>query len=302
MKPASLGLGWGEVDQSQLVQDLLDDRAGEVCRSAGTEREADERLDVVVATGGHQRADPPQVPSGGPGALGVDEQAPLDLRANQRAQTQQVDLPGPPRCRRGGAPPTKRRLVGVVDRDRPAELFVAVPPRRRQPRAAGPFVTLVAAAMPRAQAKRRVGEVGTDRHPTGPVAGKGQLLAQPRGQVRGFAVGLLVVLPSAQMPLAQPQLGMRNRPLRTHPAGQLLGPHVALQTRCGGEKRGLAHAALTFARPLPQMLRAQIRAARPRSLTAVRPHTPSDRSGAGAGSRSRPGERSDRTKDRRSGW
>ena len=71
------------------------------------------------------------------------------------------------------------------------------------------------------------------------------------------------------MPLAQPQLGMRNRPLRTHPADQLLGPHVARQTRCSGEKRGLAHAALTFARKLLQMLRAQIRAARPRSLTTA---------------------------------
>ena len=125
-----------------------------------------QRLDVLVATRGHQRADPTQVPSGRPGALGVDEQAPLDLRAHQWAQTPQVDLPGPPRCRRGGAPPAKRRLVGVFDRDRPAELFIAVPPRRRQPRAAGPFVTVVAAGMPRAQAKRRVGQVGADRHPT----------------------------------------------------------------------------------------------------------------------------------------
>jgi hypothetical protein len=56
------------------------------------------------------------------------------------------------------------------------------------------------------------------------------------------------------MPLAQPQLGMRNRPLRAHPAGQLLGSHVALQTRCGGEKRGLAYAALSFACKLLQML------------------------------------------------
>ena len=196
-------------------------------------------------------------------------QAPLDLRAHQWPQTPQVDLPGPEGCGRGGAPPTKRRLVGVVDRDRPAELFVAVPPRRRQLCAAGPFIAVVAAVMPGAQTERRVGEVGTDRHPTAAVAGQGQLLAQPGGQVRDVAVGSLVVLPSAQMPLAQPQLGMRNRSLRTHPAGHLLGPHVALQTGCGGEKRGLAHAALTFARKLLQMLRAQIRSARARSLTTA---------------------------------
>jgi hypothetical protein len=249
-----LGLGWGEVDQSQLVQDLLDDRTSKVRGSAGTELEAEQRLDVLFATRGHQRADPTQVPSGRPQALGVDEQAPLDLRTHQGAQTQQVDLPGPPRRRRGGTPPTKRRLVDVFDRDWPAELFIAVPPRRRQRRAAGPFVTLVAAAMPGAQAKRRVGEVGTDRYPTRSIAGKTQLLAQPRRQVRGFAGGPPVMLPSAQMPLAQPQLGMRNRPLRTHPADELLGPHMTLQTRRGGEKRGLAHAPLTFARPLLQML------------------------------------------------
>ena len=177
--------------------------------------------------------------------------------------------PGHHGAGRGGTPPTKRRLVGVVDRNRPAELFKAVPPRRRQPRAAGPFVTVVAAGMPRAQAKRRVGQVGADRHPTGPVAGKGQLLTQPRGQVGGFAVGLLVVLPSAQVPLTQPQLGMGNWPLGAHPAGQFLGPHMALQTRCRAEKRSLTYAALAFARPLPQMLRAQIRPARARSLTVV---------------------------------
>ena len=116
-----LGLGGGEVDQSQLVQDLLDDRAGEVRGSAGAEREADQRLDVVVATRGHQRADPPQVPSGGPGALGVDEQAPLDLRAHQWPQTQQIDLPGPPRCRAwwrttDETPPRRRSRSGPAGR------------------------------------------------------------------------------------------------------------------------------------------------------------------------------------------
>ncbi len=63
------------------------------------------------------------------------------------------------------------------------------------------------------------------------------------------------------MPLAQSQLGMSDRPLWTHPADHLLGPHVALQTGCGGEKRGLAHAALAFASKLLQMLGAQIRSA-----------------------------------------
>jgi hypothetical protein len=62
---------------------------------------------------------------------------------------------------------------------------------------------------------------------------------------------------------------MRNRPLRTHPTDHLLGPHMALETRCGGEKRRLAHAALTLPCPLPQMLRAQIRTARPGSLTTA---------------------------------
>jgi hypothetical protein len=69
------------------------------------------------------------------------------------------------------------------------------------------------------------------------------------------------------MPLAQPQLGMGNRPLRAYPAGQLLGSRVARQTRCSGEKRGLAYAALSFARILLQMLRAHIGAARARSFT-----------------------------------
>ena len=114
----------------------------------------------------------------------------------------------------------------------------------------------------------------TDAHetrsaPAGSVTGKGQLLAQPRGQVRVSATGVLVVCPSAQTPLAQPQFGMRNRPLRTHPTDHLLGPHMALETRCGGEKRRFAHAALTLPCPLPQMLRAQIRTARPGSLTPV---------------------------------
>jgi hypothetical protein len=63
-----------------------------------------------------------------------------------------------------------------------------------------------------------------------------------------------MVLPSAPMPLAQPQLGVRGRPVRAHPAGQLLGSRVALQTRCSGQKRGLAYATLTFARELLQML------------------------------------------------
>jgi hypothetical protein len=253
-EPGVLGLGGGEVDQSQLVQDLVGNRAGELGATAHAELHAEQRLDILVATRGHQRADPTQIPSGRPGALSVHEQAPLDLRAHQGAQTQQVDLPGPEGCGRGDAPPAKRRLVVVFDRHWPAELFVAVPPRRRQPHVAGPFVTLVAALMPPAQAQRRIGEVGADRHPTASVAGKGQLLAQPGGQVRVSAVGLLMVGPPAQMPLAQSQLGMGNRPLRTQLADHLLGPHVAFQTRCGGEKRGLAHAALTIARPLPQML------------------------------------------------
>ena len=62
--------------------------------------------------------------------------------------------------------------------------------------------------------------------------------------------------------------GMRDRPLRTDLAGHLLGAYVARQTRCGAEKSGLAHATLTIARPLLQMLRAQIRPARAGSLTA----------------------------------
>jgi hypothetical protein len=37
------------------------------------------------------------------------------------------------------------------------------------------------------------------------------------------------------MPLAQPQLGMRDRAFRTHSAAPRL--YMALQTRCGGEKR-----------------------------------------------------------------
>jgi hypothetical protein len=73
--------------------------------------------------------------------------------------------------------------------------------------------------------------------------------------------------PPAQVPLAQPQLGMRNRPLQAHPASHLLGPHLALQTRCRSEKRSLAYAAVTLDCPLPHMLLAQIRPARARSLT-----------------------------------
>ncbi len=82
----------------------------------------------------------------------------------------------------------------------------------------------------------------------------GQLLAQPDSQVRAFDIGVRVLAPLAQMPVAQPQAAMRNRPLGAHPADRLLGSCMALQTRCGGEKCGLADAALSFARKLLQML------------------------------------------------
>jgi hypothetical protein len=46
---------------------------------------------------------------------------------------------------------------------------------------------------------------------------------------------------------------MRNRLPRTDPADHMLSAHVALQTRCSAEKRGLTYAALSFARKLLQM-------------------------------------------------
>src|SRR4029077_12238453 len=44
---------------------------------------------------------------------------------------------------------------------------------------------------------------------------------------------------------------------------------MARQTRCGGEKRGLAHATLAFARKMLQMLWAHIRSTRSRPLATV---------------------------------
>ena len=107
------GIGRGVVDQPQLALDLLGDRAGHLRTAADVGLQADQRVELQVAAGGHQRPEPPELPALRPGAAGVDEQSPLDLRGHQRPQPEQVD-PAAARWRRAwwrtsGGTPARRR-------------------------------------------------------------------------------------------------------------------------------------------------------------------------------------------------
>src|ERR1700730_19068724 len=129
------GIGGRVVDQPQLALDLLGDRAAHLRTAADVGLQADQRVELQVAAGGHQRTDPPQLPALRPGAASVDEQSPLDLRGRQRPQPEQID-PAAARWRRGGgAPAAERLLVGVVDRHRLAGPLLAdpTPPRPDTP-------------------------------------------------------------------------------------------------------------------------------------------------------------------------
>ena len=201
-EPGVLGLGRGEIDQSQLVQDLLGDRAGERRGAAGPELEIDQRVHLKGPAGGHQGADPAQVPPGRPSPLSVHEQAPLDFRSHQRTQPAQVDLPWPRLRRNRRAPAPELRLVVVLKRDRLPALLIPLPPAPRHGRPAGCAVTAVAAAVPGAQSERRISQARADDHTAGPVAGAGLLLARPEREVRARTLLVPADRPPAQMPLA----------------------------------------------------------------------------------------------------
>ena len=209
----------------------------------------------------------------------------ISARTSGRRPTQ-VDLPGPRTVRAwwrtsGETLPRRRSRSGPAGRT--ARSGATTTTAASRVRAVVP--RLVAAARARGTspaASRR----GSCRPPPDSVRSRAAGSCSPSHAARSAAcaAGLLGgAYQRLRCRWHRPQLSMRDRPLRAHPAGQLLGPHVPRPTRCGGEERGLAHAALPFARPLPQMLRAQIRAARARAAHNRRPHTPSDRSGARRG-------------------
>jgi len=69
----------------------------------------------------------------------------------------------------------------------------------------------------------------------------------------------LLVSPPAQVPLAQPQLGVGGGPFRADPAGDLLDPDMPVQPVGGGDEGCLADAALAGGNPVIEMGRAQVR-------------------------------------------
>ena len=154
--------------------------------------------------------------------------------------------------------------------------------------------------MARAQPQRRVRAAQTHRHHTGPVPGQRALAVQPFVELGGLADRLLVAEPAHLVRATQPQLRLRDRPVRADPARRVLDPHEPRQTRCGGKERGLADAARPLPAPLNLVLPAQIPVHPSAAAGTRRPCRPTGRSDAPAGRRSRPAGTSDRTTVRRS--
>ena len=198
----------GEVGQPQVAQH-------QACHPGGRGRngcqvQVRQRVHVTVAALAGQAVDRPEIPSCLPRLPGVGEQRPLDLRASQRPQAPQVDLPGPRDRRLLRAPGPELRFVAEDDGNRLAGLFEPARPRPWQQGTAGPVVVAVAGVVPRAQAQRRTGHVRAGRDLAAAVAGVRYLAGEPHFEVS--RAGLALVLPAAGVPLAQPPPGIGSRP------------------------------------------------------------------------------------------
>lgn len=153
---------------------------------------------AVVGQPLQRRQLPPTV-----GSLGVPEHAPLDLGAQQRMQPAQVDLRGSRHCRRGRAPSTEGRPVGVLDRRGSAGAFVAVAPLTGQHRPAGAVLIAVVPIVAITQPQRGMRPIGTDPHQAVSVA-RGRLLGeQPVVEVADGAVAVAVVIPPELVVMAE---------------------------------------------------------------------------------------------------
>ena len=76
-------------------------------------------------------------------------------------------------------------------------------------------------------------------------------------------------LPAVPVESAQPYLSLVGRPLRAYSAHNLLGTNWGIQSGCSSDEFGPANPACPCIYQLPQMFRAQIRAAATGPFTAV---------------------------------
>ncbi len=200
--------------------------------------------------------------------LGIGVHAPLDLGAQQRMQTAQVDLRRAEHRVGRRAPAPERGLVAVEDRDRVAAAFVAVGPLGRQGRPTGPALGAVPALVPSAQAQRRVRQLRADPNPAAAVARIRLLPGEPAGEVRVAAVEFAVPEPAELMLVAQHQRDIARRALRADPARPLVSPGGQPGRPGGAQEIGLQLAVPLRVAPQLQVSRAQIAMARLRPLAA----------------------------------